>query len=137
MSSWARLSFSYASQLFAVPFGIVICVCCTSLVLISTLRMLFPPILSGPSVAAIPNEPRSWQKPNLIPARAISQRALRRIVRVQPRPGLKTGAALSAGLFVAGLLGLTLLGVTKAIKPQFVVAALIVLLVIYQIQNRE
>lgn len=107
---------------FAVPFGIMLYGSCTSLVLVSTLRMLFPPILNGWSKIALLNEPRVSRK-------SIFQQAPLR---------LKTTITIAAVLLVAALLTSNMWHATApAIKPRFAIFAVVVLLAIYQIRTKE
>ena len=64
------ISVAFLSASFAVPFEILLYGSCISLVLLSTLRMLFPPILSGPSSIALssPQTPIKWKSAILVAA---------------------------------------------------------------------
>ena len=64
------ISVAFLAASFAVPFEILLYGSGTSLVLLSTLRMLFPPILSGPSSIALsnPQTPIKWKSAILVAA---------------------------------------------------------------------
>jgi hypothetical protein len=107
---------------FAVPFGIMPYGSRTSLVLVSTLRMFFPPILNGWSKIALLKEPRVSRK-------SIFQ---------QPPLRLKTAITVAAVVLIAALLTSTMWHTAApAIRPRFAVFALVVLLAIYQIRTKE
>jgi hypothetical protein len=114
---------------FAVPFGIMLYGSCTSLVLVSTLRMFFPPILNGWSKIALLNEPRVSRKSKLVP---------RTMILPQAPVRLKTAITIAAVLLVAALLTSNMWHATApAIKPRFAIFAVVVLLAIYQIRTKE
>jgi hypothetical protein len=116
---------------FVVPLAVMLYGSCTSFVLVSTLRMIFPPIFSSWARTALLNEHRVLPKPYLIPARVPLQR-IRQMVSEVPRPvGSKTVLTCTVALSIAALL---LLPVQRAV---FVIAVLVVLSVLYQIRPRE
>jgi hypothetical protein len=64
------ISVAFLGGSFAVPFETLLYGSCTSLVLVSTLRILFPPILRGPSSVALQSRqtPVSWRSTILLAA---------------------------------------------------------------------
>jgi hypothetical protein len=112
---------------FAVPFGVMLYGSCTSLVLVSSLRTLFPPILSGGSRVALLNEPRNSPKPNHIPEGAIFQRARQSISHVKPPHKVKTATALAVLLCAVALLVATMYHAVGEFS-HFAVIAVIVLI---------
>jgi hypothetical protein len=120
---------------FVVPFGIMLYGSCTSLVLASTLRILFPPILSNRSKRALLHEPHLSQRPGIIASRATFEEIRQRISEVPFPLRFKTAATCAAVLVVAALLALSIRG--GVFKPQFAVFAIVALLAIYQIRTRK
>jgi hypothetical protein len=121
---------------FTVPFGVMLYGSCVGVALVSTLRMLFPPIFINRPTAAIRTEPRIPQTRDLTPARA-PFRQIRRMVREVPSPPrFKTAAMYAAALVVIAVLGPTIFqgGLPN---PRFAILAVVFLLVIFQIRPRE
>jgi hypothetical protein len=117
---------------FAVPFGIVACGSCTSLVLVSTLRMLFPTILNNPSKGLLLNKAHI-SKLEFIPLSWPIQEIRQKIGRVSfPFRG-KTGVTCAIALLI-GVSLWTMDG--EVLTPRWAVRALIVVLVIIAIGLR-
>ena len=124
---------------FAVPFAIMLFGSCMSFVLVSTLRVLFPPILSNRSKIAVPKEPRIPQQPNLVPVRLPLQQIRQTITDVQSPIRWKIAAICAAALLVAALLASTIWHATERLPSPGVILAILVFvfLMIYQIRTRE
>jgi hypothetical protein len=96
------------SASLAVPLPIMLYGSCMSLVLVATLRMLFPPIASDRFKVALLHETQNSRKPSFIPGRAISRRAVQRIGDVPPSPRLRPAMLIAVSLAAAVLLAATI-----------------------------
>lgn len=92
------------SPQLAVPFAVMLYGSCISIVLVSTIRVLFPPIFSNRIRPVLLQEPRLLRKPVLPPPKVIVER-IRQKMDEAPSPGrFKTAVAYVAVLLAVLLL---------------------------------
>jgi hypothetical protein len=120
---------------FAVPFGTMLCGSCISFVLLSLLRMFFPPLFRNTPKAVFLKE-FSSREPDFTTAQMPFQQILQRITEAQSPLKLKIAGACAVVLVTAMLL-LSPARHGAVLSPHFMVLAIAVLLVGYLICTRE
>ena len=122
-----------ACRSFSVPFGVMLYGSCVSVVLICTLRMLFPPVLSSRSKGAL-LKPTS-NKPDLIAIRVPFQQIRQAACEIHSSRRWKFVSTYVAVLVIAELL-LSAVWPGAGIKPHMAVLAIVLLLAVHHIGRR-
>ena len=115
---------------FAVPRGVMLYGSCASLVLVSTLRMLFPQILSRRSHSLLLHVPLVLRRPQLI-RRRVAIEQIRQTIREVPtrlRVPMWTLVCLVVTLLLASTVWS---GVEAVLTPRHVLMVCVIVLVIY------
>lgn len=115
---------------FAVPFQTLLYGSLLSVLLVSPLRVLFPPVHRLPKFAR-PNELRPFQRWRLIPTSS-PQRLLQNMSKIQRPPKFNWLLVILVALLAAILL-FAVVSYPALPKPRSVLAALVILVVIFRI----
>jgi hypothetical protein len=113
---------------FAIPFGILVYGSCTGFVLVSTLRLLFPPIQSGQG-KVVP-----LGSPNLLPQNARLLLLLQRVSHVRPPRGLKA-ATVAASVLAVVFASTMWPGIEELLSPRHLLIVCLALLMIHQMKS--
>jgi hypothetical protein len=139
LQSAGSLSLAFLGQAFifdmhaslAVPFRMLLHGCLLSLLLVSPLRILFPPVHRLPKLVR-PNKPQPFQRWQLIPTSSL-QRLIESMNQMQSPPKLNWLFMFLVALLAAILL-FAVISYPALPKPRIIVAALMILAVIFRIR---